>query len=59
MDQDLEKQHQEKTKVKNIQSVEMGRYEARFCPPPASTLCMSLRCTLPASSTLSSSTACM
>jgi hypothetical protein len=32
MDQDLEKQHQEKTKVKNIQSVEMGRYEARYCP---------------------------
>ena len=27
IDQDLEKQHQEKTKVKNIQTVEMGCYE--------------------------------
>ena len=29
IDQHLEKEHQEKTKVKNIQSVEMGRYEVR------------------------------
>ena len=29
IDQHLEKEHQEKTKVKNIQAVEMGRYEVR------------------------------
>ena len=27
IDQHLEKEHQEKTKVKNIQCVEMGKYE--------------------------------
>jgi len=32
IDQHLEKEHQEKTKVKNIQCVEMGKYEV-------STLC--------------------
>ena len=32
IDQHLEKEHQEKTKVKNIQAVEMGRYEVRSIP---------------------------
>ncbi len=36
IDQHLEKEHQEKTKVKNIQCVEMGKYEVSstvlLCP---------------------------
>ena len=40
IDQHLEKEHQEKTKVKNIQSVEMGSYEVRTrCPCPAIPSC--------------------
>ena len=31
IDQHLEKEHQEKTKVKNIQTVEMGKYEVSNC----------------------------
>ena len=32
IDQHLEKEHQEKTKVKNIQCVEMGKYEvSNYC----------------------------
>ena len=34
IDQHLEKEHQEKTKVKNIQCVEMGKYEVRTSPQP-------------------------
>lgn len=32
IDQHLEKEHQEKTKVKNIQAVEVGKYEVSSCP---------------------------
>ena len=35
IDQHLEKEHQEKTKVKNIQCVEMGKYEVRTSPQPS------------------------
>jgi hypothetical protein len=34
IDQHLEKEHQEKTKVKNIQCVEMGKYEVRMTLSP-------------------------
>ena len=33
IDQTLEKEHHERTKVKNIQVIELGRYEVRACPP--------------------------
>lgn len=37
--QHLEKEHQEKTKVKNIQSVELGRHEMdTWCAPAAAHL---------------------
>lgn len=32
IDQTLEKEHHERTKVKNIQVIELGRYEVRACP---------------------------
>ena len=32
IDQHLEKEHQEKTKVKNIQAVEVGKFEVWSCP---------------------------
>ena len=39
IDQHLEKQHQEKTKVKNINVVEMGRYEMDTWWVPCCLLC--------------------
>ena len=43
IDQTLEKEHHERTKVKNIQVIELGRYEVRACPP-ASCMCSLVAC---------------
>lgn len=50
IDQTLEKEHHERTKVKNIQVIELGRYEVRAWPPA---FCMSplAACSVKGSST--------